>query len=230
MSLIQDSILNLLGLLNTPAVKLAMGKQWQQIHTDAVEEAARHAVSTWHDECLPRASVEDLLNAVLPCGHPSKCGYTHDRGANIGCRWCDEVRAVREGKAALHQPPRKAEGDGTTTETEEVCDWCQGAGEVQIILRGGAHEVAGCPKCIEHEHDCAERVVAPTKEAYAELLMAISHKYVGETRHQTALRYLREKSRTVEGTAMSMHIMQSLVDSGIFPLPAVPVPPVEERT
>ncbi len=49
-----------------------------------------------HAECLPRVCVEDLLDSTLPCGHPDRCGYSHDKeGRKLGCRWCDDKRNAR---------------------------------------------------------------------------------------------------------------------------------------
>ena len=45
--------------------------------------------------------------------------------------------------------------------------------------------------------------LAGMKENYTELLMAVESKYPGETRHDTALRYIKEAERSEEGQACS---------------------------
>lgn len=40
-------------------------------------------------------------------------------------------------------------------------------------------------------------------DAYHELIMAVEQKYPGETRHETALRFIRERGTTVSGVAKS---------------------------
>ena len=44
--------------------------------------------------------------------------------------------------------------------------------------------------------------MTPTaREQYDELLLAVVNKYEGETRHQTALRYIREREQNQGGAA-----------------------------
>ncbi len=51
-----------------------------------------------HKECLPRATVEELMSTKLPCGHPEACAVMHDpQGARISCGWCDDLAALRRG-------------------------------------------------------------------------------------------------------------------------------------
>jgi len=46
-----------------------------------------------------------------------------------------------------------------------------------------------CPYCGSPESDSREDV----SEKYNELIFAVCHKYEGETRHETALKYIRER-------------------------------------
>jgi len=43
-----------------------------------------------------------------------------------------------------------------------------------------------------------ETMPVQTSERYSELLMAVGHKFPGESRHETALRYIREAEASVE--------------------------------
>jgi hypothetical protein len=40
--------------------------------------------------------------------------------------------------------------------------------------------------------NCKPSIYEETRRDYEELIYAVGHKYTGETRHQTALRYIRE--------------------------------------
>ena len=61
----------------------------------------------------------------------------------------------------------------------------------------GAPKIGSYYTCCTHENDrfpgpiCRERAAhAETKKQYMELIMAVARKFDGETRHQTALRYI----------------------------------------
>lgn len=49
----------------------------------------------------------------------------------------------------------------TDQEDEDICSWCDGTEEVQIILRDGSHEVAGCPLCIERNQQELQAGIDP---------------------------------------------------------------------
>jgi hypothetical protein len=50
-----------------------------------------------------------------------------------------------------------------------------------------------------------ETVLALTKQLYYELIMAVESKHEGETRHETALRYIRERELACAGSADATH-------------------------
>lgn len=50
---------------------------------------------------------------------------------------------------------------------------------------------------------CLVRRFVPEKALYYELLWAVESKHDGETRHETALRYITEKERSGDFTAVN---------------------------
>ena len=57
----------------------------------------------------------------------------------------------------------------------------------------GSHEFCDCCSCcaIEQSAFYREQEIKEIKDKYYELIMAVGNKYDGETRHQTALRYIK---------------------------------------
>lgn len=57
----------------------------------------------------------------------------------------------------------------------------------------------------EQVEDWADEVakLEAENEAYHELIMGVENKYPGETRHETALRYIRERENQEQRVAMS---------------------------
>lgn len=72
-----------------------------------------------------------------------------------------------------------------------ICDQPIGDDDDVVILRGGdAHK-----RCASQELPPAAKVERPTAELYHELLYAVEEKHPGETRHETALRFICEAQR-----------------------------------
>jgi len=117
------------------------------------------------------------------------------------------------------------------------CAQCEGYGGRAIALDGTSTPTK-CEQCgvISPQSDCdqlnswlalkvaaktakeatvAAASAAATSAAYTELLMAVSNKYEKETRHQTALRYIRENGRTIARESMAKNALQALIDAGV---------------
>lgn len=84
----------------------------------------------------------------------------------------------------------------------ETCGVCGGLGREygsgqDCVICGGA----GCVYVEPSEIN--QRPIRNVHDLYCELLFAVAYKYEGETRHETALRYIREKEaiREAEGCA-----------------------------
>ncbi len=56
--------------------------------------------------------------------------------------------------------------------------------------------------------------VGELEKNYNELLMAVARKFPGETRHQTALRYIQEAEKSAESKAWEQHKSDRLADNG----------------
>jgi hypothetical protein len=68
----------------------------------------------------------------------------------------------------------------------------------------GEHEMYAKPHTYEKIADLIAQEVKIAREPYNELIMAVGNKYEGETRHQTALRYIKEAENQPDQTAVEL--------------------------
>ena len=86
-------------------------------------------------------------------------------------------------------------------EIKEKCSHCDGKGYFMsgCYSRTSTPKTVTCPKCdgkkniikeILYTESELQEIIQQEREEYNELIMAVYSKYYGETRHQTALRYI----------------------------------------
>lgn len=123
-------------------------------------------------------------------GEGRRCWPPSPRADTNECQKCHE-------DIALHAPPPSPEPTGTLTRQEfsEALICIQEDKALPVFTE--AHTK------IMH-HDAALRVrVAELEKQYQELLYAVGSKYPDETRHETALRYIRESERRTMGDGVA---------------------------
>ena len=99
------------------------------------------------------------------------------------------------------------------TVASAMCAHCEGAEDVNLaaarIIAAEYRKALAVIEAIEERYidgcdtyedwkfmgDCARTYLRPPRLQYNELLMAVGNKYEGESRHETALRYIQEAER-----------------------------------
>ena len=78
--------------------------------------------------------------------------------------------------------------------------------DLQLTVDRVCDLLNGCDKLLRNERDTLQAELAAATKAYNELIYAVGMKHQGESRHQTALRYIREhENRNSGGPAMESH-------------------------
>ena len=110
---------------------------------------------------------------------------------------------------------RYCDAHGTGTEYAWGCPECvrelrralkaaeSRANELNAMLEHRADEAAEMERMLRAEYANAESRAGETRRLYDELLYQVSMKYPGESRHRTALRYLKLAETHVSGPAFA---------------------------
>lgn len=107
--------------------------------------------------------------------------------------------------------PWHVDGYGVESPVWSICtmDWeydPEDSDQSKAVDAANAARIVACVNALAGIPDPSAYVsrVAAMEEAYHELLYAVANKYDGETRHQTALRYIRERAQSSEGPSSAL--------------------------